>query len=560
MGRAAARAIREILAYNDELRSEIRQLARHLDSGNALDISGLEDKFLLGRLAIVFDNLTQLKRKSKGMYIKLPNSTSITSFVAPLVEESTESLAAFKVKPAAEEEDNKAVDTAAADKEHDGVSSPMGTTNDSNHDDVQEMLPPQPQPQPQPKQRRVLGPAMPPPEVLQAAATTQEQNSGEAPQVDEQKDNDNNNDGGDGNDFFVVGPPPPELEADINTSTMDDRTAEVYRVMQVLKEHESNAASLQLQPISATATTAPEPVPPDAYAVLGVDPTTPVSDIKKRYWRLSLLIHPDKCPHPDANTAFKAVSIAAQTLQDSLKRAEVDKRRENEEMHRFTREFAAQQQRERQWRIARNQATKEDLEAMTAQNTNNAGARGGREAWMTELPAMKPTTVAVIPTGHQTAFSTKGVGTTVQDVSGWTRNPMDAEGNNAQLLTMRGEDGGRGGRGGGRAATAPPHDLAPSSQKAAQAVDAYNASARGKSLLEKHQEKQKKDKKRKKIGEEDDGAGGSHPWRPFDRERDLEVKPKAVDAKAIVHSMKGLSSKFQGSSGNNNGQGGRTFL
>lgn len=54
---------------------------------------------------------------------------------------------------------------------------------------------------------------------------------------------------------------------------------------------------------------------PDAYAVVGVEPDAKAADIKKRYWRLSLLIHPDKCDHPRANDAFQAVSRAAKDLQ-----------------------------------------------------------------------------------------------------------------------------------------------------------------------------------------------------------------------------------------------------
>ncbi len=37
--------------------------------------------------------------------------------------------------------------------------------------------------------------------------------------------------------------------------------------------------------------------------------------MKKRYWRLSLLIHPDKCDHPQAHDAFQAVTAAAKELQ-----------------------------------------------------------------------------------------------------------------------------------------------------------------------------------------------------------------------------------------------------
>ncbi|XWS15403.1 hypothetical protein CRYUN_Cryun35bG0094300 [Craigia yunnanensis] len=37
---------------------------------------------------------------------------------------------------------------------------------------------------------------------------------------------------------------------------------------------------------------------------------------KKRYWKLSLLVHPDKCPHPQAHQAFVILNKAFKELQD----------------------------------------------------------------------------------------------------------------------------------------------------------------------------------------------------------------------------------------------------
>jgi DnaJ-domain-containing protein 1 len=68
--------------------------------------------------------------------------------------------------------------------------------------------------------------------------------------------------------------------------------------MRVLKETQAlHAAAAQgkagplMKPAEAAGLQA------DAYAVLGVAPDAGGGEIKKRYMRLSLLIHPDKCTH-----------------------------------------------------------------------------------------------------------------------------------------------------------------------------------------------------------------------------------------------------------------------
>lgn len=53
----------------------------------------------------------------------------------------------------------------------------------------------------------------------------------------------------------------------------------------------------------------------NAYELVGVSSDAPSADIKKRYWKLSLMIHPDKCNHAKADDAFQALSQAAKDLQ-----------------------------------------------------------------------------------------------------------------------------------------------------------------------------------------------------------------------------------------------------
>jgi curved DNA-binding protein CbpA len=57
----------------------------------------------------------------------------------------------------------------------------------------------------------------------------------------------------------------------------------------------------------------------NAYDLLGVKPDVNPSVLKKRYWKLSLLVHPDKCSHPQAHEAFMALNQAFKDLQDPSK-------------------------------------------------------------------------------------------------------------------------------------------------------------------------------------------------------------------------------------------------
>ena len=232
--------------------------------------------------------------------------------------------------------------------------------------------------------------------------------------------------------------------------------------MRVLAGHASKHAS-------ATAAEMAEH-PPDAYEVLGVEPQMAAGEVKKRYWRLSLLIHPDKCDHSQAHEAFQvrpavwetaglesvahspqlslllvmagskpsiaahqvatcscflpcstgnqlssclpsasvallpiiptsfphhcmqAVSVAAKHLQDVGLRKAVDDRREDARLHKLAEEHVAQQERERQWRVARGEATAEDLAGPVA-----ISAKAARETWMTELPPERQANAAAMP-------------------------------------------------------------------------------------------------------------------------------------------------------------------
>ena len=103
----------------------------------------------------------------------------------------------------------------------------------------------------------------------------------------------------------------------------------------------------------------------------------------------------------------------------------------------------------------------------------------------------------------------------------------------------------------------------------AAAVDLYNTSNRKRSLLEQHQDK--KVKKQKAAGEgavgkskqasdaktqqdEDSSWKGKHPWRPFDREKDMNIGPKPVTQQDLLKKAGSLTGRFGGQTGQ------RTFL
>eukprot|EP01032_Pedospumella_encystans_P007813 gene7813-9321_t len=65
----------------------------------------------------------------------------------------------------------------------------------------------------------------------------------------------------------------------------------------------------------------------DVYDVLGVKASISDAELRKAYRAKTLLVHPDKNPHPDAQLAFDALADAYSALATPVKRQQYDEER-----------------------------------------------------------------------------------------------------------------------------------------------------------------------------------------------------------------------------------------
>lgn len=188
------------------------------------------------------------------------------------------------------------------------------------------------------------------------------------------------------------------------------------------------------------------------------------------------------------------------------------------------------------------QATAEDLAGPVRRGPQP------RDSWMTDLPPERvPTTLA--PQGNQNTFSQKGIRSR-GDTSDWTMTPAQ------RLLQLQGGSAGQ------STITAGPsweQDPRKAAQTAA-AVDAYLGANRKKSLVEQHNEKKVKKRKAaavegKSVADRQGEWEGKHPWRPFDREKDLNIASKPANKDELLKKAGSLTGRFGGST-----TGQRTFL
>ena len=189
------------------------------------------------------------------------------------------------------------------------------------------------------------------------------------------------------------------------------------------------------------------------------------------------------------------------------------------------------------------QATAEDLAGPVRRGPQP------RDSWMTDLPPERvPTTLA--PQGNQNTFSQKGIRSR-GDTSDWTMTPAQ------RLLQLQGGSAGQQALAAGSSWEQDPRKAA----QTAAAVDAYLGANRRKTLVEQHNEKKIKKRKSKEVdgassqGSKESAWEGKHPWRPFDKEKDLNIASRPVTQDELLKKAGSLTGRF-----GNSASGQRTFL
>ena len=593
-GRTAAECARQILAKFPDVRGDLRGLLRTVDDGEAVAVDGIPDDRLRALVAHLFDSLGLARSSKTGAYILPRDAQKATTRLAMIFDMTPEQLAPFERarspwRASEEPKEPNEPDGADLTMEPDGsdrggesglegramtgeeADALLGTTpvDDTDDDDdtaggdtagggtagdgknatggAERLLrfkaPPPPAPIPDvigpsarpnpydvppalgPEGKRVLGPMVPPRAMLDAAAREAAAWAAEA-----------------------VGPAPPEIVEEAELTGMEAKIAAADK-----------ALAADADPGK------------DAYDVLGVPPeeATPAV-LKKTYWRMSLLVHPDKCEHPNAAAAFDVVKKAHQSLLDPTERAAMDAAREEKKKMEGFDEWLAGERERAEWRRLQGTPLPTDDEILNGPKPPEDAA--GREEWMTKLPPqMRPRAGA--PSGNVTSFATRTfVERDASTIADWTDTPKDAATREARLFLEAQE------KMYSLPAARAAHDAA-RAQESEKLVDEFNEKRRPKSLLEQHRERAEKEsrdartrakaekkardkaaasgKKRKKGEEGGDGTGWE--YRPWNRDTDLEAGRQSTKKLNPEEMMKKAGGDLKGRFGSSGGAS-RSFL
>ncbi|KAL2324722.1 hypothetical protein Fmac_023780 [Flemingia macrophylla] len=490
--------IAEMMRQFPNVGNDLKQLLQMIDDGQAVDVKGISERSLTKHLKKLFHSLN-LKENGDRVFLLPSKARPTLDVVGPLIHSYM----------------NEQAGTSAPVAETYAVPIDIGNEQMMVDDHV---TAPSEDHSVGPR-RRVIGPAMPSPELLAAAAKlTEAQTELKEAELDDDSE-------------LFIGPPPPAMVSEAESANEAERFEEVTRIMEVEAD--------------------------GPYDVLGVNHNMSSENIKKRYWKISLLVHPDKCSHPQAHQAFIKLNKAFKELQDPEKRKAMDdKIKLKQEQEEFKAELKSMRE-AALWRRSQGEfpnvedwrflvkfvqvlscismrISMEGDEELLAQTEVKVEPK--RDEWMTTLPPeRKP--------GGMTMQSTKfsrGPKEGRGDTSAWTDTPLDrAQKAKMNYLEAYNE----------ATALASNEDEKKRASADAELVDKYNKAKRSKTLVQKHQEetasKSKKKSKQQQLEKED--WVGQHPWKPWDREKDLTAGRKTVnfDSESMT---KGLSSRF--SSGN----------
>ncbi|XP_031096611.1 uncharacterized protein LOC116000888 [Ipomoea triloba] len=464
---------------------DLEQLLKMIDDGQAVDISGLSERLLVKRLRKLFLSL-KLKQNGDLVFLLPSKACPTLERVGSIIHSHTQLQNQHLDSSALES--NKQSKSPDADNHNANLSLPNEEADTYN---ANLSLPNEETSAPR---KRMIGPAMPSAELLAAAAKLAEAQE-EMREAELEEDSE-----------LFIGPPPPAVVTEAESTNEAERFEEITRIMGVEEDN--------------------------AYDVLGVNRNMASENMKKRYWKLSLMVHPDKCSHPQAQQAFVKLNKAFKDLQDPDKRKALDgKIKLKEEQEEMKADLQAMRE-AAQWRRLQGISMEGD-DILLAEVGVKAAPK--RDEWMTTLPPeRKPGGMPM----HSTTFSKsskEGRG----DTSAWTDTPSDrALKAKMNYLEAYNE------------ATALAHKEQDTIRENADAelVDQYNKAKRSKSLVEKHQEKgRSKSKKKAKQEVEKEEWEGSHPWKPWDREKDLTAGRQSVKLDA-EHMSKGLTSRFSSGS------------
>ncbi|PSS19409.1 uncharacterized protein CEY00_Acc11459 [Actinidia chinensis var. chinensis] len=463
--------VRYILKEFPGVAADLEQLLQMIDDGQAVDISGLSERSLVKHLKKLFQSLN-LKENGNQVFLLPPNVRPTMEIIGSIIH--------LKQLQPANSVSSKDIHSVPPDGE-------------CRHEVDDNMAMPCPIENADAPKKRKIGPEMPSAELLAAAAKLTEAEA-ELREAEMEEDTE-----------VFIGPPPPAVVIEAESANEAERFEEVTRIM---------GAEVD-----------------SPYDVLGVNRNMSADNMKKRYWKLSLMVHPDKCSHPQAHQAFIKLNKAFKDLQDPDKRKAMDEKiRLKEEQEEFKAELKAMRE-AAQWRRLQGISMEGDDILLADMDVK---VEPKRDEWMTTLPPeRKPGMTMQTTTFSKTSKDGRG------DTSIWTDTPSEKAQkakmnyleayNEAAALVYKEQDSKR-------------------TDSDAAMVDEYNKAKRSKSLVEKHQESARSSSKKKSKQERaKEEWEGQHPWKPWDREKDLTAGRKTVKFDGENMSQ-GLSSRFSSGS------------